>query len=246
MPEARALPLFLPIFRAINQLDDRTFVGVALRSVAWSAGCFAGLLAAAVWCVHRLLDLHGPLAWAADILGTAGASILALWLFLPVAACIGTLYFDRIALAVERRFYPWMPPPSGAGVFDQIRESLAVAGKVAVLNVAALLLPLVMPGIGFLLGWLIAAYAIGRGLFVAAAMRRMPRARAESLYRSRRGVILTNGAILATAAYIPGLNLLIPVIGTAAMVHVLDLTLAAVGDAQRVHRNIGPQSYKYE
>ena len=51
---------------------------------------------------------------------------------------------------------------------------------------------------------------------------------AESLYRSSRSTVMVNGAILAAAAYMPVINLLIPVIGTAAMVHVLDLALSAV------------------
>jgi CysZ protein len=93
-----------------------------------------------------------------------------------------------------------------------------------------------------LLGWMIATYAIGRGLFVAVAMRRMPRPIAESLYRSRRGVVLVNGAILAGAAYIPVINLLIPVIGTAAMVHVLDLALSADERQQRLPPRTSPSS----
>ena len=72
------------------------------------------------------------------------------------------------------------------------------------------------------LGWLIAAYAIGRGLFVAVAMRRMPRPQAEYLYRRVRLLVLVQGGAMALAGSIPLLNLFIPVIGTAAMVHVLD------------------------
>jgi uncharacterized protein involved in cysteine biosynthesis len=34
-----------------------------------------------------------------------------------------------------------------------------------------------------------------------------------------------HGAILALMAYVPAVNLLIPILGTAAMVHVLDMTL---------------------
>jgi uncharacterized protein involved in cysteine biosynthesis len=56
----------------------------------------------------------------------------------------------------------------------------------------------------------------------------MPRQMAESLYRSRRGIVLVNGGILAAAAYVPVINLLIPIIGTASMVHVLDLALSSV------------------
>jgi uncharacterized protein involved in cysteine biosynthesis len=103
-----------------------------------------------------------------------------------------------------------------------------VAIKVLALNIAALLMALIVPGLGLILGWIIAGYAIGRSLFVAVAMRRMPRAAAESVYRQYRGIILTQGGILALAAYIPILNLLIPIIGIAAMVHVLDFAITTL------------------
>jgi CysZ protein len=227
MMPARPNHIFLPFVRAVVQLDDPTFLGVLLRSAGWSLACFATLHVAAIAAIHRLLELHGWLAWTADILGSIGASLLSLWLFLPVAAAIGLMYFDRIALAVERRFYPWLARPDGASLIEQTRDGMAVALKVLALNVVALLLAFLLPGTGLILGWMIAAYAIGRGLFVAVAMRRMPRGMAEALYRARRGVILTQGGILALAAYIPILNLLIPIIGTAAMVHVLDMALTA-------------------
>lgn len=220
------LSLFSPLVRALEQLGDRAFLGVLLRSVVWSAGCFLALYVTSLWGVQHLLRLHGILAWAADLLGTVGASLLAFWLFLPVAAVIATLYIDRIAWAVERRHYPWLPPARGAPIPAQIADGISLGLRILLLNLVALVLALI-PGIGFLLGWAIAAYAIGRGLFVAVAMRRMPRPAAMALYRRSRGAVLAQGGIIALAAYIPLLNLLIPVIGTAAMVHVLDRTLSA-------------------
>lgn len=217
--------VFLPVLRAVGQFDDRAFHGILLRSVAWSIGCFAALHIGSIWAINRLLALHGWLAWSIDVLGSIAASILALWLFLPVAVVIGTLYFDRIAGAVELKFYPWLPPPRGAPLLEQAWDGVEVAVKVLALNIAGLLLAFLLPGIGFLLSWSIAAYAIGRGLFVAVAMRRMPRAAAESLYRSRKGTVLVQGAILALAGYIPLLDLLIPIIGVAAMVHIVDMAL---------------------
>ncbi|WP_158258339.1 EI24 domain-containing protein [Rhodopila globiformis] len=240
MSSPQMSPLFLPIARAFGQLDDPVFVGVAVRSVAWSAASFAAIYAAAVGIVHWLLHLHGLWEWAADIFGAVGALLLAIFLFLPVATAIGTLYFDRIALAVEHRFYPWLPPPQGASIIAQTWDGVAVAGRVLALNAIALLLAILVPGIGLFLGWVIAAYAVGRGLFVAVAMRRMPRAAAESLYQSQRGVVLVNGAILAAAAYVPLINLLIPVIGTAAMVHVLDIALSAVDQPRQAPSRMRP------
>ena len=223
--EADVRTLFTPLARAIGQLDDRIFLGVLLRCVAWSAVGFLVLHAAAVWAVQRLLDLHGALGWLAGVLASVGASFLALWLFLPLAAAIGTLYIDRIAAAVERRWYPYLPPARGASLGGQIWDGVSLGGRILVLNLLALVLALILPGIGLLLAWAIAAYAIGRGLFVAVAMRRMPRPAAEMLYRRARVQVLAHGGIMALTAYLPLVNLLIPLLGTAAMVHVLDQAL---------------------
>jgi CysZ protein len=225
--------LLLPIARAVSQFDDPIFRGVLLRSVGWSTVSLVALHVGAIWILHRILDLHGWLAWSADILGSIAASLLALWLFLPVAAAIGMMYFDRIARSVECRFYPWLPPPDGASFMEQAWDGAVVAATILGLNIAALVLVLVLPGIGLILGWMIAAYAIGRGLFVAVAMRRMSRMMAESLYRSSRGAILAQGGVLALAAYIPIMNLLVPIIGVAAMVHVLDMALSAAAPSKR-------------
>jgi uncharacterized protein involved in cysteine biosynthesis len=214
-----------PISLAIGQLGDPAFRSVLLRTLVWSVGCFIALYAGAIWMVHNLLQFNGWIGWTLDILGTIGSSLLAFWLFLPVAAAIGMLYLDRVALAVERKFYPWLEPPKGAPLIEQAWDGAAVALRVLALNLVAVILALILPGVGLVLGWLIAAYAIGRGLFVAIAMRRMPRGAAESLYRAKRGAVLFQGGILAATAYIPVMNLLIPIVGTAAMVHVLDMAL---------------------
>ncbi len=219
------IPLFLPLSRALAQLADPTLLGVLWRSVLFAALLFAALLAGTTGAVHHHTSQHGLLAWALDALGSIAAALLAMWLFLPVAAAIGTLYFERIAAAVERRYYPGLPPAEAAPLLDQIWDSLAVALKVLGLNVLALLLTVFLPGIGLPIGWAIASWAMGRGIFVAVAMRRMPRPDAEALYRALRPAVLVQGGAMAAAGYFPLLNLLIPVVGTAAMVHVLDLSL---------------------
>jgi CysZ protein len=198
---------------------------VLARCLAWSAACFVALHIAAVWAVERVLHWHGVLGWAAGVLASIGASLLAGWLFLPLAAAIGTMYIDRIADAVERRYYPTLPPTSGAALAPLLWEGITLATRILMLNLLALVLVLILPGIGLLLAWAIAAYAIGRGLFVVVAMRRMPRPAAALIYRSSRGIILMYGGIMAFAAYVPLLNLFIPLLGTAAMVHILDLAL---------------------
>ncbi len=214
--------MLTPLARALEQMDDPVFLGVVWRSVLWSVVCFGALLAGSVWGLHHVLASHGVWAWLAGALGGIGAAVLAVFLFLPVAAVIGTLYMERIAQAVERRFYPALSVASGAPMAVQLWDGLAVGARILLLNLLALGLALLLPGIGIVLAWAIGGYAIGRGLFVAVAMRRMGRAEAQALYQRRRIAVLAQGGLLALASYFPLLNLLIPVLGTAAMVHVMD------------------------
>jgi CysZ protein len=217
--------LLSPLTRAVGQLDDRAFLGVLARCLAWSAACLLALHLAAVWAVEHVLHLHGLLGWAAGLAASIGVSLLTGWLFLPLAAIISTLYIDRIAQAVERRYYPMLPLARGAPLVAQVWDGISLGCRVLFLNLLALVLVLILPGIGLLLAWGIAAYAIGRGLFVAIAMRRMPRPAAEHVYRSARGIVLAYGGTIAGAAYLPLINLFVPLLGAAAMVHVLDLAL---------------------
>ena len=217
--------LLIPLTRALSQLTDPVFFGVVWRSVLLSALCFAALIAGAIWSVHHLFALGGPLAWLIDALGSIAAGVLALWLFLPLAAVIGTFYSERIAVAVERRYYPSLPPPGPAPLLAQLGDGIGVGLRLLGLNIVALLLTLFIPGIGLLLGWAIASWAFGRGLFGAVALRRLTPPEVRAAYRALWPAVLAQGGVLAAAAYVPMLNLLIPVLGVAAMVHVLDMAL---------------------
>lgn len=217
--------LLLPLSRALSQLTDPALLGVVWRSVLFSALFFLVILAGTIAGLHHFVTAGGTVAWALAALGSIAAAVLAMWLFLPVAAVIGTLYFERIARAVERLYYPSLSAAQPAPLMDQLSASLGVGLRVLGLNLLALLLTLLLPGIGLPIGWAIASWAMGRGLFIAVAMRRLNRSDSEALYRSVRPIALVQGAAMATAAYFPLLNLLIPVVGVAAMVHVLDLAM---------------------
>lgn len=222
-----------PILLALAQLDDPALQSALWRSLALAAACFAAVWIGAAYGVRGVADLHGWLAWAAGLASGMLTALLAFWLFVPLAAGIGTLFIERIARAVERRHYPRLPPAAGASLAVQVWDGVVVGLRILLLNVAALALAILIPGVGAMLALLVTAYAIGRGLFVAVALRRLDRLTAESLYRRNRAAILGYGLVLSVAAYVPLINLLVPVVSIAAMVHVLDAALAPAG--QRVN-----------
>jgi CysZ protein len=223
--------VFAPLGRALGQLDDWAFISPLLQSLAFSALIFLGLHVMTIGIVHWMLALHGFWAWIADILGSVAAWVLALYLFLPLAALIATLFIEPVARAVEKRWYPHLPPAVGASIVAQIRLGLALGLRIALLNLLALLIILFLPGVGLIIGWAVAAWGMGRGLFMTVAMRRMDRNGAESVYRAARWTVLLQGAAMALAGTVPILNLLIPVVGTATMIHVLDRAVEAMRPA---------------
>jgi uncharacterized protein involved in cysteine biosynthesis len=208
--------LFTPVLRAIAQLDDPALLGVLLQTVLLSTLGFAGIAAGAVWFVHHMLA-HGTLGWIAGALSGGLALAAAFWLFVPMAVVIAGLFMGPVCGAVERRWYPGLPAPRPASPVAQVWDSLAFGLQVLMLSLFSLLLA--PTGIGLAIGWLITAWAVGRGFFVAVAMRRMNRAAALSAYRQLRGPVLVQGAVLTLGGTIPMLNLLLPILGPAAMVH---------------------------
>ena len=87
---------------------------------------------------------------------------------------------------MDRRHYPYLPPPSPAALPAQLWDGLALGLRVLALNAVSVVLALLLPGVGLVLAVLISGWAIGRGLFVAVAMRRMGRGEAQMLYRRHR------------------------------------------------------------
>lgn len=218
-----------PTLLALGQLDDPAFQGAVLRSVAGAAVGFVVLAAGlawggtelAAWLAAAYPTLMGWLEWLGGIAGVLGAAFLALFLFVPLATGIATLFVDRIAEAVERRHFPDLPPGVPASLAAQAWDGVVLAVQVLAMQVLALLLSLFLPGVGLVLGWLVASWAVGRGLFMAVALRRCDRAMAGVLYRRRRLAVLVQGGLVAAAGLVPLLNLVAPVLGLAAMVHVL-------------------------
>ena len=206
---------------AFRQLGDSNFLGVLLKSVAGAALAFAGLAALAAWGVGALAGGSGWLASIAAALGGLLTLGLAVWLFVPAMLAIAGLFLDGVAAAVERRFYPGLPPARGASLAAQTRFNLGLAAKTGAIALLALPLALLLPPVGAVLLWLISTVALGHGLFEGVAQRRMAVPEARALRRARQATVLGVGGVLAGLAMLPGVNLLVPVLGAAAMTHLL-------------------------
>lgn len=227
--------MILATFRAIAQLSDPAFFGAVLRSVAWSVVGFALLALGVSAGLHAWLAWAGSWSWAAGIAGFFATAMLSVWLFVPLSTAIASLFTDRIADAVERRHYHALPPATPADTWSQISDATSVGLRVFAMQALAALTTLIPPHVtGVFLSWVVASWAVGRGLFVPVAMRRMDRAHALLVYRSARTEVMMVGALITAAGLVPVLNLLAPILGVAVMVHVLHASAPSNAVAPRI------------
>jgi CysZ protein len=210
-----------PLLLAVRQIGDPAFVGPLLKGLGGALLVFVALAAVGAWAADALAGGSGWLAGVAAALGGLLALGLAVWLFVPVILAVAGLFLDAVAEAVERRFYPRLPPAHGASLAAQARFNLWFGIRMGLVSLAALPFLLGVPPVGAVLLWLVSAYALGHGLFEGVAQRRMGIDAARALRRRREVRVLGIGAVLSALSLVPGLNLLVPVLGTAAMTHVL-------------------------
>lgn len=207
---------------ALRQLPDPAFLGPLLKGLLAALAVFLGLAGLAAWGLGAVAGGSGWLAGIAAAAGGLAALGLAVWLFVPVMIGLSGLFLDPIAAAVERRFYPHLPPAAGgAGLSAQARFNIGLGLRMGALTLLALPLGFVAPPLGAIALWAISTVALGQGFFEGVAQRRMDVPAAREARRRRRWTVLGAGAVLAAMALVPGLNLLVPVLGTAVMTHLL-------------------------
>jgi uncharacterized protein involved in cysteine biosynthesis len=206
--------------RTAAQLSDPAIFGVLIASIAG-----AGLVLIAAWFgVGALLAdatffTTGWLDWLARIAIGAGAIFLTIALFGAIAAAIGSLFVERVADAVERRYYPGLPPARHQKVTEQIYGLISFLGAAALFNILALPLYLIW-GANIPIFLLVNGYLLGREYFELVALRRVDFRTARLLWRAHRPKLVLYGIGIAALSFIPFANLLTPVVATAFMVHI--------------------------
>jgi len=163
-----------------------------------------------------------PLNWLADLMG--GLAVLALsWLFFPaVVTLIMCFFLERIAAAVEALDYPGCSPPRRQPILETLGMMLRLTALTLLLNLLALPVYLLLPGINLFLFLALNGYLLGREYFEVVALRRLDAA-ATRAARNRFGLrVFLGGIVIAALFALPLINLVASVVATAFMLHVFE------------------------
>ena len=220
--------IFNSFFKALGQIGDPKFQRVLLLGIgltlALLVASYAGFLALLQWAVGDGVELPviGRITWLDDLLGWGSLLvmiILSVFLMVPVASAITSLFLDRVAQAVEDRHYPHLGSATQVSFGDAIRDTVNFLGVLIGANVLALFVYALIPPAALFIFWALNGYLLGREYFQLAAMRRLGRQGARDLRRQHRTKIWLAGILMAMPLSIPLINLVIPVLGAATFTH---------------------------
>ncbi|SFR33514.1 Uncharacterized protein involved in cysteine biosynthesis [Yoonia tamlensis] len=221
--------IFTAFFKAVSQLPDPRFQSVLWRgigiTIALLIGCYAGLLGLIDWLASDPITLPGDveITWFGDLLGFGSLILmlfLSVFLMIPVASVITSLFLDEVADAVEEKHFPNLPPTPAVGFFEGLHDTVNFFGILVAANILAFVLYMVMPFAAVFIFYAMNGYLLGREYFQLAAMRRIGRAGAKSLARQYQGTIWVAGCLMALPLTIPLVNLIIPILGAATFTHI--------------------------
>ena len=92
--------------------------------------------------------LIGDQSWLGSLFNIVGilfTIVLSVWLMVPVASAIITLFLDEVAQAVEEQYYPHLPKQTAAKLQGQILVSINFLGLLILANIGTLILSLILP-----------------------------------------------------------------------------------------------------
>ena len=221
--------IFSAFLKAIAQLPDPRFRSVLWRGIGLTIALLVGLYAMLLWLIEWLtaepitLPGVGEVTWLGDLLswGSLGLIIvMSIFLMVPVASAITSLFLDEVAQAVEDKHFPSLPDVPHVSFWDGLRDTVNFLGVLIGANIFAFILYAIFPFAALFIFYALNGFLLGREYFQLAAMRRIGRARAKELRKENLGKIWVAGCLMAIPLSIPFVNLVIPILGAATFTHI--------------------------
>ncbi len=213
---------------ALSQMGDRRFrrvlgLGIVL-TIALLVAAYAGLLTLLDFLIGEsaYVPIIGEVTWLDDLLSWSSVvfmMVLSVFLMVPVASAITSMFLEDVAQAVEDRHYPDLPPVPRLPFSEALRDTLAFLGVLIVANLLALILYAMFSPFALFIFWGLNGFLLGREYFQLAAMRRLGRDGAKALRKKNWFTIWVAGTLMAMPLSLPLVNLVIPIFGAATFTH---------------------------
>ena len=225
--------IFSSFLKSVAQMGDPRFRRVLFLGVALTVALLAGFYALFLTVMNEAIDgtlvlpVIGEVTWLGDLLGWGSLFLmlfLSMFLMVPVASAITSLFLDEVASAVEAKHYAHLPPAKATPLYESLRDTLNFLGILIGANILAIALYALLPFAAIFIFWGLNGFLLGREYFQIAAMRRLGREGAKQARKENFGLIWLAGCLMALPLTVPLLNLFIPILGAATFTHLFHRT----------------------
>ncbi|MDF3414572.1 hypothetical protein HKX54_08910 [Sulfitobacter sp. M57] len=220
--------IFRSFLLAMGQLSDPRFRRVFFIGIALALALLIGFTAAFTGLINWVtpeevwLPILGEVRWISDLVSWGSAFLLmflSVFLMIPVASAITSMFLDDVAEAVEDEHYPGLPAPTKVPFGDALRDTINFLGLLVGVNILAIVLYVLFAPAALFIFWGVNGFLLGREYFTMVAIRRVGRVAAKKLRRRFAGTIWLAGVFMAMPLSVPLLNLIIPILGAATFTH---------------------------
>lgn len=224
--------IFMAFLKALGQTSDPRFRRVLFLGVGLTLALLVGVYAAFLLLINvtvgpeATVPLVGEVTWLADLLSWGSLIvmlILSVFLMVPVASAITSMFLETVAKAVEDVHYPHLPSAHPVPFMDAVRDTLSFLGVLIVANLLALILYVIFAPAALFIFWGLNGFLLGREYFTLAAMRRVGREGARQMRRRHMVTIWAAGVLMAIPLSVPIANLVIPILGAATFTHLFHM-----------------------
>ncbi len=221
--------IFDAFFKTLAQVGDPRFRKVLMLGVGLTLALLMGTYVLFFFGVQWLvgpqvtLPILGEVTWLDDILSIGSIflmMVLSVFLMIPVASAITSMFLDEVAQAVEDRHFPALPKATEPTFLEAVRDTVNFLGVLIAANLLALVLYFMFPPVAMFIFWGLNGFFLGREYFTLAAARRVGMPEARQMRRQHLGTIWLAGTLMAMPLSIPVLNLIIPILGAATFTHI--------------------------
>lgn len=224
--------VFKAVSLTLGQLGDPRLRRVLLKGIGLALLLLIGVGVGVVWLGNRMtgdtvwLPLLGEVSWVDNLVSWGAAillMVLSIFVMVPIASAITSMFLDEVADAVEAEHYPNQPQRPRAAFGEGLNDTVRFLGVIMGANLLALVLYLIFSPFALFIFWALNGFLLGREYYTLAAMRRVGRAGAKKLRRKNFLTIWIAGILIAVPLSVPLLNLVIPVLGAALFTHLYHL-----------------------
>ena len=209
-------------------MGDPRFRRVLGLGIILTIALLVGFTSGFVWLINYFtgeavfFGILGEIQWLKDLISWGSfflIAFLSIFLMVPVASAITSLFLDEVAQAVEDKHYPSLPKVDPVPFGDALKDTVNFLGVLIAANILALIFYAAFSFAAPFIFWALNGFLLGREYFMLAAMRRIGRAQAKVLRKQHIGTIWLAGILMAMPLSVPLLNLFIPILGAATFTH---------------------------